>query len=367
MSLRRKSATSQMITFLNENVQSPMKITIQSKAGETAFDCGENEIILHSGLRSGLTLPYECASGTCGTCRARVKLGTVEVQWREAPGYLHLKPNKGDILMCQSRPRSDCFLQVPSEVKIFEKFRPQVRQGTIENLRRLTKDLAHFMVRLSSPISFEAGQFVLVETDGLSGGRAYSMVNFASETDRIDLLLKRKPHGGFSEWLFAQERVGANLRIFGPLGRAAFRPEEERDIVCIGGGSGIAGMMSILERAAQVDYFLRHRGEMFFGFRTLDDCVYLSQLARYSALGHGNLDITIVLSDEPAQTRVHVQFPMLKLASGLVHDVAVRCSGLVQDSCLTFVAGPPIMVDCAIRALIVAGVPTGSIRYDKFS
>ena len=49
-----------------------MKINVQNKNGELSFDCGENESILYAGLRQGVGLPYECATGTCGTCRARV-------------------------------------------------------------------------------------------------------------------------------------------------------------------------------------------------------------------------------------------------------------------------------------------------------
>src|SRR5690348_18254085 len=87
---------------LNESGRRAMKISVQSKSGEQSFDCGEGEIILHAGLRQGLNLPYECATGTCGTCRARVMSGNYEALWKEAPGAARLKPEKGDILMCQT-------------------------------------------------------------------------------------------------------------------------------------------------------------------------------------------------------------------------------------------------------------------------
>ena len=70
------------------------------------------------GLRQGVNLPFECATGTCGTCRARVMSGEVEVRWNEAPGAARLKPEKGDILMCQSWPRSDTAVRVPSDLVI---------------------------------------------------------------------------------------------------------------------------------------------------------------------------------------------------------------------------------------------------------
>jgi toluene monooxygenase electron transfer component len=344
-----------------------MKITVESKSGTYAFDCGEEEAILYAGLRQGLDLPYECATGTCGTCRARVKSGEVEVRWKDAPGGKKLKPDKGDILMCQTRALSDCVLRVPSEITIRDENRPAPRRGVIRGIRKLTRDVLHFDLHLSDPMDFEAGQFVVLGTDGLSGGRAYSMVNFDRRADRVELVLKRKPGGGFSDWLLACEGGEAQVRVFGPLGRAVFRPEERRNIVCIAGGSGIAGMMSILERAVRADHFSGHKGAVFFGVRTLDDTFYLESLARCVAASHGNLVVTIALSDEPATTAVHPSYPSLRLASGLVHEVAARAMEGCYDNVIAYVAGPPVMVDAAIRALITEGMPISDIRYDKFS
>lgn len=343
-----------------------MKITVQSKSGELAFDCGERESILHAGLRQGLNLPYECATGTCGTCRARVMSGDVDVRWREAPGGARLKPEKGDVLMCQTRARSDCLLRVPSELAVSEKSRPAPRRGVIRDIRRLTKDVTHFDVHLSVPMTFEAGQFVVIETADLSGGRAYSMVNFEKNIDRIAMVLKRKPGGRFSNWLFDECQGEPEVEVFGPLGCAVFRPEEDRNIVGIAGGSGIAGIMSILECAVQANYFRVHKGAIFFGVRTLADAFYLEPLSRYVAASHGNLEVTIALSDETAATPSHPDFLTLKLASGMVHEVAAQAPAGCYDNVIAYVAGPPIMVDGAIRKLIAGGVPTRDIRYDKF-
>jgi toluene monooxygenase electron transfer component len=363
MNSTAKKATT---TFSNKPLSEPMKITVQSKSGETAFDCGDRETILHAGLRQSLTLPYECATGTCGTCRARVMSGEVEMRWNEAPGAAKLKRDKGDILMCQTYARSDCVLRVPSDIAVVEELPPAPRHGIIRNIRKMTKDVAKFDLHLSAPMSFEAGQFVVVETADLVGGRAYSMVNFNAESDRIELVIKRKPGGGFSDWLFDDGRGDREVAVFGPLGRAVFHPREGRNFVCIAGGSGIAGMMSILERAVQADYFRDHRAAVFFGVRTMQDTFYLEPLSRYVAESHGNLEVTIALSDEPAMIPSLAGFPALVLASGMVHDVAAKAMIGSDTDVIAYVAGPPIMVDAAIRALIVSGVPTRDIRYDKF-
>jgi toluene monooxygenase electron transfer component len=344
-----------------------MKITIQSKSAEHTFDCNNGEMILHAGLRQGLNLPYECATGTCGTCRARVMSGEVDVRWIEAPGAARLKPEKGDILMCQTRAKSDCVLRVPSEMTTLTKYHPAPRRGVIRSIKKLTKDVAHFDLHLSAPMTFDAGQFVVVETADLPGGRAYSMVNFGADSDRIALVLKRKPGGKFSDWLFDNCQGDNEVTVFGPLGRAIFRPEENKNIVCIAGGSGIAGMISILECAVRADYFRDHTGTVFFGVRTAADVFYLDALARYVEASHGNLEITVALSDEEIPAPHHPQFPPLKLGHGMVHEVAAKAMTGRYENTITYIAGPPVMVDATIRALVTGGVSVGDIRYDKFA
>src|SRR5262249_24427976 len=170
-----------------------MKITVESKSGRRAFYCGAKETILNPGLRQGGNLPYECAAGSCGTCRARVISGDVEVLWKHAPGGEKLKPEKGDVLMCQTRARSDCVLRVPSEISTRDENWPALRRGVIRNIRKLTSDVVHFDLHLSDPMDFEAARFVSFCTDELSGGRASSMVNFYRAAARVAVVLKRKP------------------------------------------------------------------------------------------------------------------------------------------------------------------------------
>ena len=97
--------------------------------------------------------------------------------------------------------------------------------------------------------------------------------------------------------------------MFGPLGAATFRPEEDRDVLIIAGGSGIAGMMSILDRAVREGYFRAHRGHVFFGVRALADAFYLEELAGYVAAAGGRLKVTLALSHEPVAGEVHPQVP----------------------------------------------------------
>ncbi len=63
------------------------------------------ESILNAALRVRPDVPFACAGGVCGTCRAKLVTGTVEM----AENYA-LEPDeveKGYILTCQAHPTSD--------------------------------------------------------------------------------------------------------------------------------------------------------------------------------------------------------------------------------------------------------------------
>ena len=230
-----------------------MTITLQTKSGEFKFDCQDGEPVLFAGLRAGIDLPYECATGTCGTCRARTMSGACTNTWTDAPGMARYHAEKGDVLMCQARTDGDCLLRVPAEVttSCHALQRPLATEGRITEARMLTSDVLHIELALNQSIRFEAGQFMVVTAPELEGGRAYSMVNFARETDKITFVIKRKPDGGFLGLGLRNAIIGKSVSLFGPLGKATFRPEENHDLLCITGGSGIAGIMSILSHGVR--------------------------------------------------------------------------------------------------------------------
>lgn len=345
-----------------------MNITVQAKSGAQSFHCDANQNLLYAGLNAGLSLPYECATGTCGTCKARVAEGEVTERWTDAPGRGYLKPERREILMCQSAPAGDCVLRVVGrrEPNPHIPHIPAWQQGRVVNTERLTHDVIAFDLELPQAVDFEAGQFVVLAADGVPGGRAYSMTNFQRSTDRLSFVVKRKPGGGFSNWLFENDVKDESLSMFGPLGRATFHPQEDKNVLCIGGGSGIAGMMSILSRACEEGYFRERAGQVYFGVRTSDDVFFLDTLSDYASAFPENLSVTVALSDEHPGADLAGRFPALRFSHGFVHAAAEPHAAEWSDS-IAYVAGPPPMVDAALKVLVLeAQLPASQIRYDKF-
>ena len=80
-------------------------VTIRLEPSGDSFTCGPGETILRAGLAAGFAMPYECASGSCSSCKGRLLEGAVEHIWPDATGLSERDRRKGDrILCCQALP-----------------------------------------------------------------------------------------------------------------------------------------------------------------------------------------------------------------------------------------------------------------------
>jgi NAD(P)H-flavin reductase/ferredoxin len=349
-----------------------MKIQVNARNRAYTFDGNEKEPILYSGLRNGINLPYECSTGTCGTCKAKLIEGKIFDPWPEAPGHKYLKREQDEFLMCQCIARTEVTVEVGNFVYYMDPGAclPQSFFGVIRRAKLLTDDVIFLEIEPDKPQDFDAGQFVVLGVPGVPGYRGYSMVNFERQAKKLEFVIKRKPGGGLSEWLFQPSNhiEGTAVDLVGPLGHSTFYPSVGKNILCIAGGSGIAGMMSILARGTQERYFDQYKGYVFFGVRTMKDTFFLDELTLFKKAFPDRLHVAIALSDEEVPASATQAYPALNFDKGFVHEVAARhMKGKYQDI-RAYLAGPPPAVDAAIRTLIVeAKLTTDNIVYDKFS
>jgi toluene monooxygenase electron transfer component len=345
-------------------------IEAKTRKSDVSFQATPQEKLLFAALRAGIALPYECATGTCGTCKARRLSGVLIEDWTEAPGRSFLKAERDEVLMCQTRALSDCSFEIPGAADLAgaPQPRPAFGSAVIEDIERLTADVAALRLRLDPSLEFVAGQFMVLRTPALPGFRAYSMVNFECPCDSVELVIKHKPGGGFTNWLFGGAAPGDTVEWFGPLGKATFDPREQRTIVAIAGGSGIASIVSILEAGFAVRHFETFEADVFFGVRTGDDVFYLDRLEGFVRQFPERLRVTIVLSHAAPSDALRRRHPMLAFESGFPHEIAARNLAGRFAGRVAYLAGPPILVDVSIRMLVTqARLPVRDIRYDKFS
>jgi len=345
-------------------------IEVSSKSGSVSFEANPQEPLLYAALKAGLSFPYECATGTCGTCKARKLAGVVISDWAQASGNAFLNRERDELLMCQTRALSDSGFALKAPVELVNSGAPRPRFGhaSIETVTALAPDVAAVRLRLDAPLAFEAGQFVVLKVPQVSGYRAYSMANYSVAAQELDFVVKRKPDGGLTPWLTSSAARGSEVEWFGPLGKAIFRPQEQRTIVCIAGGSGIASMMAVLEHGAASRHFDFFDAALFFGVRTRADVFFLERLSAYAEQFPDHLSISVTFSDDSPPGELRRAHPRLDFESGFPHEIAAHALAGRFAGRVAYLAGPPILVDVSIRMLITqARLPARDIRYDKFS
>ncbi|BBZ36416.1 fatty acid desaturase [Mycolicibacterium confluentis] len=79
-------------------------VTFTLAGQQTAFDLEAGDTILEGALQRRPDAPYSCMGGACGTCRAKLVDGTVEMDQNFALGPAEL--DAGYVLTCQAHPTS---------------------------------------------------------------------------------------------------------------------------------------------------------------------------------------------------------------------------------------------------------------------
>src|SRR5260370_13113784 len=185
------------------------------------------------------------------------------------------------------------------------------------------------------------------------------MVTFEPGARRLWFVVKGTAGGGVSGWVFGDGVDGTPLGVFAALGHATFRPGLGKHVLCIAGGSGIAGMMSILQCAAEAGHFAGWDGHVFFGVRSERDRFYLDELEGLRAHYPARLPDTAPLSDEDVPADLAAAYPGLAFARGLVHEVAgARMAARFADV-RAYAAAPPPLHNASFPFLL----PHASLRH----
>lgn len=320
------------------------------------FACAPGQTVLAAALAVGIDMPYECASGSCGSCRARLIEGAVASRWVDAPGLSERDRRKGDrILCCQSVPQTDCVIQIRVGAAV-PPVRPRSLRAKVRSVTRLNNDVVHLVLDAEERMAFLPGQFMLFNLNAGCGRRAYSMANLPDGSGRLEFIVKRKPAGQASEVIFTTLKGGDRVGLEGPFGRAWLREDSERSIVLLAGGSGLAPIWSIAQAA-----LLRAptgRVRLYFGVNRCEDLFWLPQIDQ-ARREHPGLEVRLVLlhasSDDPVGCR-----------QGAAGDVMNR---EVDDLplCDLYMAGPPGLVDHVLRELVATGRACADrVFFDRF-
>ncbi len=202
-------------------------------------------------------------------------------------------------------------------------------------------------------LPFTAGQHVTVQTPRWPNvWRPYSIASCPSDDGLLSLHVKAVPGGWVSNALVRHTAPGDELIIGPPLGTMTLRDADDRDLLCIAGGTGLSPIKAITEQVIRESQPGRRRQVFLFcGARTRDELYDLKHLWRLTD-AYPWLQLRPITSDDPAFDGMQ----------GNVGRVAARY--MPHRECEAYVAGPACMVRETIRVLRRAGIPGERIHCD---
>jgi len=324
-------------------------------AGEKPLDVEGGQTLLSSLYSKEIFIPSACGGkGSCGHCKITVTTGGGPVLPTETP-YLNRKEIRSNVrLACQVKIREDIYVRIPTELLNVRMF-----ASNVESTRDLTHDIKEIRLKLDEPpeISQSPGQYVQVQAPSLDGPvfRAYSISSPVYEPHVVELVVRLVP-GGIGSTYLHNLNVGDPVAFTGPYGEFQLNEDPEVEIVCVGGGCGMAPMKNII-------YTIYHRWPrrscwLFFGCRTTHDIFYLERFQEL-AEEHPDFHVVYALSDELGPDE------KWEGETGFIHlsvDKHLE-SGVPRQA---FLCGPPPMISAVTRVLEEKGLRPEDIFYDEF-
>lgn len=151
---------------------------------------------------------------------------------------------------------------------------------TITKVQQLNEAVKLF--RLSFPkgthFSFTAGQFVILtvtDSEGKPQRRSYSIASSPKHTDYIELCIKILP-GGRVSGILDTFAVGSTVPLDGPYGKFIIDKSQEKEIILIAAGVGIAPIRSLVLDLYESGYDAPVI--LFYGFRFPQDYLFKEEL-----------------------------------------------------------------------------------------
>ena len=317
------------------------------------IEVDEAETVLNAAFRQGLMLMHGCKEGQCSACKSFLLDGDVDLDRYSTFALPDFEEAEGWILLCRAHPYSDLEIELINyDEEILQSGTP-IRTVTtrVEAVEELTSDIRrlHLSVQDDEPFIFKPGQYVDIHVPGHEGEhRSFSMAN--TNPGELEFMIKLYPGGRFSGLLAdGAIKPGDELTVTGPYGVFTLRSSSPRRLLFIGGGAGMAPILSLLRSLSESGS--DREATYYYGARTEADLFHLQEL---SGLPCGFVPACSEDSNGWAGE------------SGLITDVVDRLEGDVTEVD-AYVCGPPPMVEAAIALLEGRGVPEAHIYFDKFT
>lgn len=331
------------------------EVTIEPLGQTIEVEEGQN--ILDAALRAGIWLPHACCHGLCATCKVQVVDGEVDLGEASPFALMDMERAEGKALACCAIPQSDLTIEVEIDEDPDAKVIPlRDFEATVESIVDLTPTIKGIFLRVEEGLEFQAGQYINLYIPGLDEPRAFSIASAPSNSNLIELNIRKVPGGMATSWIHDYLEVGQALKFSGPLGRFFTRHSDPNAVIFIAGGSGLSSPKSmILELLENGD---SRQITLFQGARNSSE-LYYQELFEELTQQYPQFRYFPVLSDE-------LEASDWQGERGFVHEAAIRIYDNDFRNHKAYLCGPPPMIEAAIRGLMRGRLFERDIHIEKF-
>lgn len=323
------------------------------------IEVDEEETVLDAAFKHGVMLMHGCKEGQCSACKSFLLDGDLEMGRFSTFALNEFEEDEGYVLLCRSHVYSDTEIELLSfrEEMLDTGIPLQLVYTEVQEIEALTHDMRRLVLKLVDPpeMTFLPGQYAELYIPGSESHRAYSMANTTETDKQAEFIIKVYPGGRFSGMLDGELKVGTRMAMKVPFGVFTIREKSEGDMVFVGGGSGMAPILSILRHMAEKG--IERKATYYYGARAKKDLFYLGEMRE---LEEKLPDFKFVPAlSEPEGEDWDGE-------TGIITDVVKRLEGDLSGT-EAYLAGPPPMIDAALPVLMKKGVDEDDIYYDKFT
>ncbi len=326
------------------------------------IEVDENQTVLRAAAEQGIMLMHGCKEGQCSSCKSFVLDGDdIELDKYSTFALPDYEKEEGYTLLCRAHVYEDVTIELLNYDEDMIRSGLPIQEAVAEVVSKdpVTHDMRHLVLRLLEPqeIKFFPGQYVDIAVPGTEATRSFSMANTSSrDTGLLEFVIKIYPDGLFSHFLDTRLAVGDRLNLTGPFGVFTLREGQDADLIFVGGGAGMAPILSLLRSMAERG--IQRKATYYYGARARRDLCFESEL-RALEKSLPAFRYIPALSEPAAGDAWDGEV-------GLITDVVKRHETDLSGA-HAYVCGPPPMVEAAMPMLTRLGVPEKHVYYDKFT
>ena len=340
------------------------KHVISFEPVDIEMEVGEDESILDAAFRQGIHLMHGCREGQCSACKSYVLEGEIQMERYSTFACNDAEVDEGYVLLCRSHAFSDCTIELLNfdEDELLGGVPIQDVRTRISAIETMTRDIVSLRLTAVEPATydFKPGQYADLTIPGSEEHRSFSMATTPSTPGEVEFLIKKYPGGKFSALLDDGLTVGDEIELTGPYGSFTLKEAHVLPVVCIGGGAGMAPILSLLRHMYESESTRPVR--FYYGARTADDIFYVDLIRN---LGEGLRDFEFVVCLSEALPEDPDAYAFQAEAGNVTDVVARREEALAKTE--VYLCGPPPMVDAALEFLEQQGVPKDQVFHDSFT